>query len=126
MRPREKHNEILADCFAELCSRLSGLVARSGGEKTRKQFENTINARAAALGKRIAVNESRVFNQDDGSDWTRYRELTRDMIDHARTVAGDKRARTVRQVMRELESRAGTNLYEISYRLGVLEHVKDG
>lgn len=123
--PSNNKDQMLAACFAAVYSRFSDLVTQLGGDKLRRELEQGINSRVAALGGDLAVENGRIVRHDPGMDWTGYRDVTTRMISRVREIAGDPTvASEIRETVRELERRSGVNLYETSYRLGLVEYLK--
>lgn len=126
MQPSNKNNNVFADCFAALCFRLSGLVARFGGDKLRANFEEGVNTSAAARDAGLALREGRILSRNEDLDWTQYRDILAQVISRAREIAGDKTVKSeIRETVRAFEKQSGGNLYETSFRLGLLEHIND-
>lgn len=114
MQPSNKNNNVFADCFAALCFRLSGLVARFGGDKLRANFEEGVNTSAAARDAGLALREGRILSRNEDLDWTQYRDILAQVISRAREIAGDK---TVKSEIREDGARSAAHVLGFGFSL---------
>ena len=115
---KQKEQKLMKYLVEKIGSRLGEAVARLGGDKAKQNLEDSFNA---------SIQESRFESSGSGfkvalseADWSDGEAVFKQLFDKASSVVGNKTVKKeVAEVLADTESKVGSSLYEVYFRLGL-------
>jgi hypothetical protein len=125
MKNQERQRKLLDHTFKKLCSGLSNLVGRFGGDLLSEELANKFNLTAHERGSSLVIKAGEVSRTGSQIDWRDYHFLLTSIIEVAIRIGGKKTvSNEIQQIVKQIEQDTATNLFEVCYRLGVQDYIK--